>query len=236
LKIIILTTKTEHHDYFIDKLDLEDNNIFIIYEKKETKFNYKVNHKFYKIRQKVEKNFFQNKKKNREIKKKYFFDINSKLSMAYIKKINPNIIISFGTGLIKKKFLTQFKKKILLNFHGGNPELYRGLDSHLWSIYHKDFNNLVTTLHKIDSKFDTGDILYSKKIKHTNRINIENLRIFNTEICIKLSNKLIHAVKNKKKLVYKKQKTLGRYYSAIPSVLIDNCRKNFQNWINKKKK
>ena len=186
MKILILTTKTLHHDYFIDNLDLEDKDIFIIYEKKETKFTYKVNHKFYKIRQKLEKNYFQNKKKKRKIKKKYFFDINSKLSIDYIKKINPNIIISFGTGLIKKNFLIGFKKKILLNLHGGNPELYRGLDSHLWSIYHKDFNNLVTTLHKIDRKFDTGDILYSRKIKHTNIINLENLRIFNTEVCIKL--------------------------------------------------
>ena len=111
MKIVILTTKTEHHDYFIDKLDLEDNNIFIIYEKKEIKFKFKVNHKFYKIRQRVEKSYFQNKKKKREIEKKFFFEINSKISIDYIKKINPNIIISFGTGLIKKKFLTHFKKK-----------------------------------------------------------------------------------------------------------------------------
>ncbi len=236
MKIIILTTKTEHHDYFINKLNLEDNNIFIIYEKKKIKLNFKEYHKFYKLRQRVEKSFFQNKKKKREIKKKYFFDINSKLSIDYIKEINPDIIISFGIGLIKKKFLTQFKKKILLNLHGGNPEFYRGLDSHLWSIYHKDFDNLVTTLHKVDSKFDSGDILYSKKIKHTDRINFENLRIFNTEICIKLSNKLIREVKSMKKLVYKKQKTIGRYYSTIPSVLIDDCRKKFQAWAKKMKK
>ena len=163
MKILILTTKTEHHDYFINKIKLKDNNINVIYEQRKIKFNFKTSHRFYKQRNIIEKNFFQNKKINRNISRKNFFNINSQKSIDYINKLNPEIIISFGVDLKDKKFLKKFSKKLILNLHGGNPEYYRGLDSHLWCVYHNDFNNLITTLHKVDKKFDTGDILYSKK-------------------------------------------------------------------------
>ena len=58
---------------------------------------------------------------------------------------------------------------------------------------------------------------------------------FNTKICVKLVNKLILSLKNKKKLRYKKQNVIGRYYSAIPSVLIDKCKKNFERWAKSRK-
>ena len=88
---------------------------------------------------------------------------------------------------------------------------------------------LVTTLHKVDKKFDTGDILFLEKIPFNKKINFLNIRIFNTQICIKLVNRLVLTLKNKKKLKYKKQYLKGRYYSAIiPSVLIDKCQKNFE--------
>lgn len=231
MKLLILTTKTEHHKYFVNKLEIDDSKLFTIYETKKNKFSFNTKHKFFIKRNKIEKLFFANKKFSRKIKKKYFYDVNSQSSINYILKINPKIIISFGTGLIKKNFLEKFKKKIKLNLHGGNPEFYRGLDSHLWSIYHNDFGNLETTLHKIDSKFDTGDILYSKKIKKTKKITFNNLRIINTQNCIDLVNKLHHEVSLNKKLKFRKLKLIGRYYSAIPSVLINRCRKNFQKWI-----
>lgn len=235
MKILILTTKTEHHDYFINKLNLKNNNINVIYEQKKIKFDFKTSHRLYKKRNKIEKKFFQNKKIKKNVLRKFFFDINSQESLDYINKLNPKVIISFGVGLISKKFLKKFSKKIILNLHGGNPQYYRGLDSHLWSIYHNDFNNLVTTLHKVDKKFDTGDILFLEKIPFNKKINFLNIRIFNTQICIKLVNRLVLTLKNKKKLKYKKQYLKGRYYSAMPSVLIDKCQKNFERWVRIKK-
>ena len=162
MKILILTTKTEHHDYFVNKLNIKEEDISIIYEQRKIKFTFKTSHQFYGKRDKIEENFFQNKKIKRNLKKKNFFNINSQMSINYIKKFNPRVIIAFGIGLIGKKFLKKFNNKVILNLHGGNQEHYRGLDSHLWCIYHNDYKNLITTLHKVNKKFDTGDILYSK--------------------------------------------------------------------------
>ena len=73
------------------------------------------------------------------------------------------------------------------------------------------------------------------KIPFNKKINFLNIRIFNTQICIKLVNRLVLTLKNKKKLKYKKQYLKGRYYSAMPSVLIDKCQKNFERWVRIKK-
>ena len=73
MKILILTTKTEHHDYFINKLNLKNNNINVIYEQKKIKFNFKTSHRLYKKRNKIEKKkFFQNKKIKKKCLEKIF--------------------------------------------------------------------------------------------------------------------------------------------------------------------
>ena len=60
------------------------------------------------------------------------------------------------------------------------------------------------------------------KIK-TKNLNIFNLRYLNTLNCVSLFN---YFLKNKKKIKSYKQRKIGRYYSAIPSVLIDRCIQN----------
>ena len=47
--------------------------------------------------------------------------------------------------------------------HRGNLKKYRGLDSELWAIYHDDYKEIKTTIHKINEKLDNGRILLSKK-------------------------------------------------------------------------
>ena len=54
--------------------------------------------------------------------------------------------------------MKKYKNKIF-NLHGGNPEEFRGLDSHYWSIYHNNFN-LYSCLHKLSYKLDDGDIIF----------------------------------------------------------------------------
>lgn len=164
MKILILTTKTDHHLFFCSAIKKKYKNTFIILEKKKLKFHFKTNHKYLSKRLRFEKKFFFKNEKKKFPIHKCFFDVNSKSSLSYIKKINPDIIILFGVGLLRKNFLNLFKQKKIINLHGGDPENYRGLDSILWSLYHKDHAGLVTTLHKVDERFDTGDIIFKKKI------------------------------------------------------------------------
>ena len=56
--------------------------------------------------------------------------------------------------------------------HGGDPEYYRGLDSFLWAIYHKDFNKFYVTLHNVNNTFDSGGVIYKKKLTFNRKTQI----------------------------------------------------------------
>ena len=210
-------------------------NIFVIFETKKQKFNFKTKHKFEIKREKFEKKILINSKILKKISLKVFNDVNSTNSIKFIKKIKPNVVITFGVGLIKKKFLSLFKKNNIINLHGGNPEEYRGLDSILWSLYHKDFNNLYTTLHYVDEKFDTGKIISKLNIPLNKKTKFEHIRFYNTINCVKLIKNYLKKLIMKKKIISFKQKKIGRYYSAIPAKLIDISIKNFHLYIKKLK-
>ena len=233
MKILILTTSTDHHLFFANELSRRFKNIKVILETKKNYFSYSTNHRYLKKRKKFEKYFFFKNKSTKFKDEKIFFDINNNNCINYIKKLKPKLIISFGVGIIKAKFLNEFKNSKIVNLHGGNMNYYRGLDSHLWSIYHKDFNNLLTTLHYVKKKIDTGNIISTKRIKINKKVSFESIRAFNTINCLDLVTKYIKSIKDNKKISVKKNKKFGRYYSAIPSVLIDKCIKNYNDFIYK---
>ncbi len=233
MNILILTTDTYHHLFFVKQIKKRYKNLSVILEKKKNKFNFKTYHQIaYKINKFEKKFFFKNKKEFFDKSKKYN-DINDLKCIKYIKRLKPNVIISFGIGLIKPKFLNNFKNSQIVNLHGGDLNRYRGLDSHMWSIYHNDFKSLITTLHFVKRKIDSGNIIFKKKIVINNKTKFESLRALNTVNCVKLVLKYLILLKKNKYIKNKKLNLLGRYYSAIPNVLIDRCIKNFKK--NKKK-
>lgn len=236
MKVLILTTRTGHHLNYLHKLSLNKKlDIFSIFEKKKIKFAFKTHHNLDDIRDKCENLILKkNKIKYSSFKKKEVNDINSQSCINLVKKINPKIIIAYGVGKIRSGFLKNFKKKIF-NLHAANPESYRGLDSFLWAIYHKDFKNFYITLHKVNKKLDAGDIIYKKKIILKKNTSIYNLRILSSETCLLLSRKIINKFLFSKKFRSHPQNIRkGRYYSAMPSVLKSICVENFNSYINKK--
>jgi methionyl-tRNA formyltransferase len=233
LKILILTTKTNHHLFYLHQLSLDSRlDIFTIFEKKINKFDFKTKHVLDNLRNSHEHSVLKKKKIKYSFlkKKKEVWDVNSKTSINLIKKFNPEVIISYGIGKLKVKFLNNFQKKTF-NLHGGDPEYYRGLDSFLWAIYHKDFNSFFVTLHKVNKTFDSGEVVYKKKLTINRKTNIYNLRLLSTDICLFLSKKIIKNFLFKKKYKIYTQKKKGRYYSAMPSVLKHICIDNFNNYI-----
>ena len=141
MKLVILSAYEIRHKYLLGNIYEKFKIEKIIIEKKSIKPKFKTFHKFEIKREKFEKkNFPLNKFK--KIDKNFFFftnDINDKKVLKKLKKIMPDIIIVCGTRIINSNFVSMFKNKIY-NFHGGDLENYRGLDSHLWAIYNKKFS------------------------------------------------------------------------------------------------
>tara|TARA_B100000886_G_scaffold339213_1_gene303996 strand:- start:6022 stop:6732 length:711 start_codon:yes stop_codon:yes gene_type:complete len=231
MKILILTTDTPHHTYFVSKIVSKYKNTFIVCEKKKIKFPFKTIHSFEKKRDVFEiKSWFKNRNYMlRNMKRVSFIKDINLLNYSKLRKLNFSVIFVFGTGILRKNFLQKIKT-LILNFHGGNPEVHRGLDSHLWAILNKKFNQLYVTLHKLIPEIDRGNILFKKKIILRKNMKIHELRKINTEICVKLAFKTINLLKNKKKLLFKKQKIKGKYFSAMKSSDKEKCQIIFNHY------
>ncbi len=228
MKVLVLTTKTKHHDYFIHRISKSVEEISIIYETKKNQFKFNTNHVLLKKRNKFEEKYFTLKNYKKKFSNLFVPNINSKKTIERIKKYKPQIIIVFGTSILKKEIINLCKKIQLINLHGGDPQKYRGLDSHLWCLYHQDFSSLVTTLHYIDKGIDTGDIIETINISRQSIKNFNNLRINNVENCIYLFLNFYKKFIGKQKINRKKQLKKGRYYSAFPSILIEDAVKNLK--------
>lgn len=233
MKIIILTTDTPHHLFFVKKIASLFNISAIVLEEKILSPDFKTFHNFEKLRDMYEsKQLFSSE----NVKYEDFCSthkvqtINDNSCFEIVKKNNPEVIISFGTSIIKKK-LIDLCPNGFVNLHGGNPEYYRGLDSHLWAIYHKNFDQLTVTLHRVNSKIDDGEIIQQSNIKLKNTSQLFELRLENTKLCINLVASSLYFFKNNKKFISRPQIKKGRYYSFMPSTLKEVCLKNFNNKI-----
>lgn len=232
MNIAILTTKTIHHAFFVYQIKKKFDTTDVFLEKKKKFSKFKISHPIdQKINIYEKKKCFKNSmsflskfKKNKEIK-----NFNSNMFLEKLKKKNYDLVIVFGAGIIGSKLINQYKKKIF-NLHGGDPQSYRGLDSLLWSIFNNDFKKIVTTLHLLERKVDTGKIYKIKKIFLKKNMKYYELRYYNTLNCIQLTEKLIFEIIRNKKIKLKSQKIQGRYYTAMPSSLKDYCIKKFENY------
>ena len=228
----LLTTKTTHHIYYENQIYRNFKNIITIYETQIIKPSFQTNVNFEKKRDEHEKKVFFKKKKPIFKSKNYKVDsINNLKVIEILKKNKVKYLIVFGTKKITSNILKLYKDKIF-NLHGGNPEEYRGLDSHYWSIYHNDFNNLVSCIHVLNKKLDDGKIIFKSKLKIPKKTRIYQLREINTKNCINISYKLLKKINKSEKFKLHNQNKIGRYFSFMPKDLKYICQKKFENFYN----
>jgi methionyl-tRNA formyltransferase len=233
-KIVLLSTDTAHHRFFVNKMKDDGLPIdLVIFETKKFIPKFQIGPFFEKEEAEFEETKFKEiidiGKIN--IESLSFNDINDEqiLEVLRTRKINYGIV--FGTGLIKEELIRYFNGN-LINIHRGIAEEYRGLDSDLWSIYHDDFKSIGVTIHKIEPQLDTGDISYLQSIKLQNDMKIFQLRFYTTILAYELVKQtFLDFINNKNK--FSKQKKIGRYYSAMPIQLKDGLAEKFENYVQK---
>ncbi|HVN59793.1 MAG TPA: formyltransferase family protein [Gaiellaceae bacterium] len=144
---------------------------------------------------------------------------------ALLRALSPDAAIVFGTRIVPPDVASI--SSVCLNLHGGNPEHYRGLDTHLWAIYHGDFANLVTTLHVVDDGLDTGAIVAQTSPALYRGMELHELRVANTQACVELTGLALDALEANGRVPARPQLQRGRYYSFMPSVLKERCVERF---------
>ena len=236
IKIAILTTETAHHGYFVGLIKKSFERVVVFCEKQTTdKLPFETRHPFEDDREKYElEHWFEGQKiPIMKIAPTYQIQsVNDDRTIELLLREEVDIIITFGTSILKEKIIKIFSDR-LFNLHGGDPEHYRGLDSHLWAIFHRDFSRLVTTLHRLDSGIDTGDIVMQGKIMLGSKTPIYAIRALNTEVCVRLVTSLIDSISRYGKVTSRPQYVKGRYYSSMPTVLKSVCVSRFNSHVKK---
>ena len=227
--IVYLSTDTPHHRYLIKSF--ERKKIFfekIFFETTPIKPNFKTESFEKKKINKFEKNFFRNFDSQINFENiSLVKNINNKIVYNYIKKKKPKICIVFGTRKIEKRIIHLFKKKFIINIHRGIMSKYRGLDSDLWAILENRLDLVGITIHEVKEKLDSGRTFYEKKLNIKNK-KIYQLRYYTTVLAVKYLLLLIKNILKKKKVKIKKLR-LGKYYSFMPLILKNKCKKILEN-------
>jgi methionyl-tRNA formyltransferase len=230
MKIFILTTETLHHAFFVHALNMAFGNIMVFCEHPTAGSSRHIQHQYEHERDRYERQLWFNGDYVHLADiadTKVFTSMNKPEALQALREYQSDVVFVFGTGLLNNQCIALFPNRIF-NLHGGNPEEYRGLDSHLWAIYHKDFTGLVSTLHRLDAGLDTGEIVLQGSLPIKLNMPLYALRAVNTEICVKLATATMDMIIRNGDVVSRPQRRIGRYYSAMPTELKETCRKYFE--------
>jgi methionyl-tRNA formyltransferase len=208
MRIVVLTTDTQHHAYWAYELAEAGVLGGVVLERRRTRAPFATHHPFEDAQAEHER---------QALAAPGWHELAPVEEVESVDEatLTGDLAVSFGTGKIGPAMIARWNGR-LLNLHGGDPERYRGLDSHLWAIYHGDFAGLVTTLHEVEPQLDTGAIVAREPVPLPQELH--ELRAANTRLCVQLTLRAAHdappAVPQRKK---------GRYYSFMPAVLKDTC-------------
>ena len=227
-KILFLSTDTTHHRYFINFLN--SHGIYFvgtIFETTHVQPKFKVGPLWDHEEDDYE---LCRWKRYLELRKNYYLvkNINDNFSHKKIKKVKPDLGVVFGTRRLLDSTINLFPDG-LINIHRGLTQEYRGLDSELWPLYHKDFKNLGVTLHYIDTNLDTGDIIVQEKINIFKNMKCYHLRAWTTELAAKLLRSVLINYKDQG-IESTSQDKIGRYYSFMPLELKKIAKNNFEKY------
>ncbi|HWP95227.1 MAG TPA: formyltransferase family protein [Syntrophomonadaceae bacterium] len=232
MKIALLTTDTLHHTYFFRELSRTYSIDTVIIEKLSSAPLFETHHSYEDDRDSYERSVFFH---GADISIHDVADcltvdaINCFKTVQCLSKTTPDVVIVFGTSKLGREIIDCCPRGII-NLHGGDPEYYRGLDSHLWAIYHNDFTGLITTLHRVNQDLDAGEIINQGAVPVFKGMGLHELRHHNTDICLMLVLSALDFFSRYGDFLSRPQRKQGRYYSFMPSVLKEICVKKFRNY------
>ena len=154
-----------------------------------------------------DKNLIKIAKKNK-IKTLLIKKINLKKNFKKIKKFNCDLLVSMSYDQIfGNDFIKSYKNRII-NCHAGDLPFYRGRSVLNWVLVN-DEKYFGITVHFIDKKIDTGDIILKKKFIIKDSYDFKKLKNIASINCSKLLLRSIKLVLDKKNY-FLKQNTISK--------------------------
>ena len=156
-----------------------------------------------------------------------FESLNDSNAVEAIAAAEPDVVLVFGAELLRPPVL-DICPDGCVNLHSGDPESYRGLDCHLWAVYHGDFAALVTSLHRLTPELDAGDVVDRRPVALASGMGLHELRRVHTEGCVEIVTEALGDFAATGAFQATPQARPGRYYSFMPAVMKDLCVRRFE--------
>lgn len=85
-------------------------------------------------------------------------EINAPEVTTWVDNLSPDMIVLFGTSIVRPPLLTRYDKKIV-NVHLGLSPYYRGSATNFWPLVYGEPECVGATIHLAIQRVDAGDIL-----------------------------------------------------------------------------
>lgn len=232
MRIAILSTETPHHAYFVREIAAAWPDVETFEETRRLEPPFPTAHAFEAARDERERRAWfggADRRMTDFAPVRRYASMNDPDAMAAVADFRPDLTVAVGVGRLSAAFIAACPGA-LLNLHGGDPESYRGLDSHLWAIYHGDFGALSTALHVVNSRLDDGDVVAMAPVPLWRGMKIADLRRANTEIAARLALDAAGRIAEAGGVFARPQRRRGRYYSFMPAVLKEGCVRRFERY------
>jgi folate-dependent phosphoribosylglycinamide formyltransferase PurN len=105
--------------------------------------------------------------------------VNTAEVLARIHAVSPDVLVVFGTRLLKEPLLS-LAPYGALNGHSSLLPQYRGTRSEFWQCYNNDPDHIGISIHLVDRLVDTGPVLFKKPTRTHWPIDPFLLRAMNT--------------------------------------------------------
>jgi len=83
---------------------------------------------------------------------------NDPVEVSLMTSTRPDVVLVFGTGILREPVLSVFDGRIL-NIHLGLSPYYRGAGTNFWPLVNREPEYAGATIHYLDAGIDTGPIL-----------------------------------------------------------------------------
>lgn len=228
-KVVLLSTDTLHHRYFVNYLSNAGVLIdHILFETTHVSPPFAVEPRYQCDEAEFERNRWSNNLSLGDIPISEVENFNDTKSKTILQNLAPTLGIVFGARKLQSEVFTLFSSG-LLNVHRGLVQRYRGLDSELWAIYRSDWTSIGVTIHFVDQNLDTGPIVLQEALVLNSGMKIHHLRALTTEIAARLVLSAIR-MENRSVKRYPEQRKPGRYYSFMHRDLKNICESMFNQY------
>ncbi len=151
-------------------------------------------------------------------------NVNSVETLKTLRQWKPDLVISVYLNQLIKKSLIDTAKQGVINVHPALLPKNRGLFPYFWALANGDTESGVT-VHWVDTKFDTGDILLQRTLPISADDTVISLAQKSATLGAELLVEAVHAIETGNPPHKKQNPKIASYFSWPPPQAVRQFRK-----------